>query len=30
MEKGNKILNIAHKGASENYPENTLLAFEKQ
>ena len=29
MEKGNKILNIAHKGASKNYPENTLIAFEK-
>ncbi len=27
--KENKILNIAHKGASENYPENTVLAFEK-
>jgi glycerophosphoryl diester phosphodiesterase len=29
LEKKNKILNIAHKGASEYYPENTIIAFEK-
>jgi len=29
MEIENKILNIAHRGASENYPENTIMAFEK-
>lgn len=28
-EKLKKILNIAHKGASGNYPENSMLAFTK-